>query len=62
MSREGSGGGKEERGGGVHSSMHVATTKCVPYLEDGKVNSQSAVSQSVSPSLREERRRERRMK
>ena len=37
--------------------MHVATTKCVPYLEDGKVNSQSAVSQSVSPSLRRERRR-----
>ena len=32
------GGGEEEQ---RRSSMHVATTKCVPYLEDGKVNSQS---------------------
>ena len=40
---------EEEEEEGRRSSMHVATTKCVPYLEDGKVNSQS---EPVSPSLR----------
>ena len=39
--------------------MHVATTKCVPYLEDGKVNSQS---EPVSPSLREAETHHRRQK
>ena len=44
---------------GRRSSMHVATTKCVPYLEDGKVNSQS---EPVSPSLREAETHHRRQK
>ena len=37
MSSDGRAGeGEAGKGEGVQSSTHVATTKCVPYLEDGR--------------------------